>query len=235
MIKSDQPTIFGDRIVVAVSSIEDGPMNFKGNNPEDVRANRLAFLEQVGVDPLEATLVQVTYEDTTDFTRYKIVGEEQAGEGMLEPVSNTEADALVATRPEQALFLPLADCIGVVIYDQENEIMMASHIGRHSAEQDGGSKSIEYLVKEFGSDPSDLLVWLSPAVGKNSYPLEKFNGKGLHEVVAQQIIKAGVGVENIEVSPTDTAQSEDYYSHSEFRASNQSGDGRFAVVAMMVG
>ena len=34
MILHDQPTIFGDRVIVTVSSIEDGPMNFKSNDPE---------------------------------------------------------------------------------------------------------------------------------------------------------------------------------------------------------
>lgn len=234
MIEHDQPTIFGDKVVVAVSSVANGPMNFRGHDPDEVRANRLMFLEAAGVDPLEATLVQVVYEDTTDFRRYKIVSDDQAGEGMLEPASSTVADALVATRPEKGLFLPLADCVGAVIFDPENEIIMVSHLGRHSTEQNGGASSIEYLAEEFDSDPAKLLVWLSPAVGRQSYPLHAFGGKGLHEVIAQQLVTAGVNISNIEVSHIDTASSDDYYSHSEFKAGNQHEDGRFAIVAMMV-
>ena len=83
MIQHDQPTIFGDRLIVAVSSIDDGPMNFKGNDPEEIQSNRLAFLGMVKIDPLMTTLVQVTYEDTIDFARYKVVEDDQAGEGML--------------------------------------------------------------------------------------------------------------------------------------------------------
>lgn len=234
MIRNDQPTIFGNTIVAALSSREDGPMNFKGNDPEEVRANRLAFLDLAGVDPLTATLVQVTYEDTTDFTRYKAVGEEHAGEGLLEPVSDIEADALVATRPEQALFLPLADCIGAVIYDPNVQVLMVSHLGRHSAEQEGGLKSIEYLIREFDCNPGELLVWLSPAVGNPEYPLHKLRGKGLHEATIEQMIKAGVNPGNIEVSHVNTADNPDYYSHSEFLKGNQPDDGRFAIVATMI-
>ncbi len=234
MIKNDQPTIFGDKIVVMLSSCEDGPMNFKGNHQEEVRANREAFLATAGVDPMAATLVQVTYEDTTDFTRYKIVGEEQAGEGMLEPVSATEADALIAARPEQALFLPLADCVGAAIYDPNVQVLMVSHLGRHSVEQEGGRKSIEYLIKEFDSNPGELLIWLSPAAGKNEYPLHALRGKGLREATVEQMISAGVNPGNIEVSHINTAASPDYYSHSEFLQGNQPDDGRFAIVAAMV-
>lgn len=235
MIEHDQPTIFGDKIVAAVSSAHNGPMNFRNNDHDEVRHNRLVFFDQVGIEPLEATLVQVTYEDTTNFTRYQIVRDEQAGEGVLEPVSRTEADALVVTHPERALFLPLADCAGAVIFDPDNEILMVSHLGRHSVEQAGAAKSIDYLVEGFGSDPSQLLVWISPAVGRESYPLRAFDGKGLHEVIVEQILKVGIAPGNIEVSHIDTAQSDDYYSHSEFKAGNQAEDGRFAIVAMMAG
>lgn len=235
MIKYDQPTIFGDKLIVAVSSIENGPMNFKGNDPDEVQNNRIFFLEEAGgIDPLTATLVQVTYEDTTDFTRYKIIEDDNVGEGILEPVSNLEADALVATRPDQALFLPLADCVGAVIYDPKNEILMVSHLGRHSIEQDGGNKSIEYLVEQFDSMPSDLLIWLSPAAGSENYPLNMFGGKGMHEVVVDQMCRAGVDQNTIEVSHIDTTDSPNYYSHSEFLKGEQPDNGRFAIVAMMI-
>lgn len=234
MIKHDQPTIFKDSIIALVSSVDDGPMNFKGNNPEEIRANRLAFLEEADVDPLQTTLLQVTFRDTTDFARYKIVSEENEGEGMLEPVSSIEADALVVTRPEQAIFLPLADCAGAVIYDPSNQVLMVSHLGRHSVEVDGGKRSIEYLMREFGSVPGELLVWLSPAVGKQSYPLYTLGNQGLHEAIVAQMISAGAQPGNIEVSHVDTAENPSYFSHSEFLAGNRPTDDRFAVVAMMV-
>lgn len=233
MIWRDQPTIFGDKIISAVSSIEDGPMNFKAGDEEEIRANRRAFLLGSDIDPQQTTLVQVAYEDTTSFVRYKVLDDEHVGEGLLEPHSVLVADALVATRPGQALFLPLADCIGAILYDTTNEILMVSHLGRHSIEQSGGRKSIEYLVEQFDSKPEDLLVWLSPAAGKENYPIFALKGKGLHEAVLEQMIGAGITPGNIEISLVDTSESLDYYSHSEFLKGNQSNDGRFAIVAMI--
>lgn len=234
MIKRDQPTIFGDAVIAAVSSADDGPMNFRGNLIEDVRANRLAFLEQADIDPFQATLLQVTFEDETGFVRYKVAEDEHLGEGILEPESRTVADALVVTRPDHAIFLPLADCAGAVIYDTVNQILMVSHLGRHSIEAEGGRKSIEYLKNEFGSNPFDLAVWLSPAVGKESYPLYALGGISLHEAATTQLLEAGVRPDNIEISYVDTAASPDYFSHSEFLAGNRPTDDRFALVAMMV-
>lgn len=233
MIQANQPTIFGDAIIAGLSSVDDGNMKFARGDDEQTRENRVDFLRQVGIDPTEATLVQVSYEDTTDFTRYQIVDDSHQGEGMLAPHSDLHADALVVTRPDHALFLPLADCIGAIIYDPEAQIMMISHLGRHSIEQTGASKSVQYLVDEFGSDPGDLLVWISPSVGADSYPLHAFANRSLRDVAVSQFTTAGVTIDHIEVSDIDTAESDDYFSHSEFLAGNQAGDERFAIVAIM--
>jgi copper oxidase (laccase) domain-containing protein len=233
MIASDQPTIFGDELTVALSSADDGDMRFSHGNLQEIRDNRVAFLDAVTIDPLQTTLVPISYADTTDFTRYRVVDESTVGEGMLESHADSHADALIATRPGQALFLPLADCAGTVLYDSENRILMVSHLGRHSVEAHGATRSVEYLIREFDSQPEDLKVWVSPAVGYESYPLHAFNNRGLHEVIIEQLTQAGVLPDNIETSSIDTAESDYYFSHSEYLAGNRSEDARFAIVAMM--
>lgn len=233
MIITDQPTIFGDKLVVALSSVDDGNMRFGNGDDPIIRENREEFLRSIDIDPLQATVVQVTYADNTDFARYHVVGEDLQGEGMLEPAMSLPADALVAVHPDHALFLLLADCIGTVLFDPKNEVLMVSHIGRHSAEIEGGRRSVEYLVEEFGSDPADLLVWLSPGVGSESYPLHAMGNRGLQEVIVEQLTGAGVTADHLEVSPVNTADDESYYSHSQFVAGNRFEDGRFAIVAMM--
>lgn len=233
MVHANQPTIFGNSIVAGVSSVDDGNMYFAFGDEEETRQNRLSFLRQLDIDSTQATLLQVSYEDTTDFTRYHIVDDANLGEGMLASMSDLHADALIVTRPDHAIFLPLADCIGAVIYDVQSKIMMVSHLGRHSTEQDGAYKSVQYLVEEFGSIPTDLKIWLSPSVGSDSYPLRKFNDSRLQDVTCGQFERAGVGLEQIETSDIDTAEDDNYFSHSEYLAGNQMTDGRFAITAMM--
>lgn len=232
MIANDQPTIFKDAIVAAVSSTDDGNMKFGRGSDDDTRFNRTAFLQANDIELPQTTLLQVTY-DTTDFCRYKIVDDEHQGEGMYESVSSLQADALVVTRPDHAIFLPLADCVGAIVYDLKNEIMMVSHLGRHSIEQRGATKSVQYLIDEFESNPADLQIWLSPAAGAENYPLEAFANRGMHQVVVGEFLALGVPFEQIEVSEVDTTESDTYFSHSEFKAGYRDFDGRFAIVAMM--
>jgi copper oxidase (laccase) domain-containing protein len=233
VIERDQPAIFGENIIAKVSSSEDGNMRFSRGDDQQTLENRRQFFKAAGIDLDCATLVQVTYDDAEHFARYKIVTEDQKALGMHEPVSDLVADALVTTTPEHALFLPLADCAGVVLYDTEKQILMVSHVGRHSAEIEGARKSVQYLVEQFDTDPGNIQAWVGPAVGKATYPLHNLNGLSLHEVIHEQLRVAGVTEQNIETSKVDTAHDENYFSHSKFLTGERPFDGRFAIVAMM--
>jgi copper oxidase (laccase) domain-containing protein len=232
MIKADQPTIFGDAVIASVSSLTDGNMKFDIGDTETVIKNRAAFLKKTGIDPLSTTLVALTY-DTDDFTKYRIVTHDDKAVGVLNRRNIEHADALVATTPHHALLLPLADCVGVILYDTRHRILMVSHLGRHSVEMEGAKKSVMYLKDQFASQSADIKVWLSPAVGKDTYPLNKFDGKSLHEVILSQLYDAGISGDNIEVSSVNTATSEHYFSHSEYLKNPAAPNGRFAIVAEM--
>lgn len=232
MIAKDQPTIFGGKVLAALSSRADGKMKFGVGGDNTVLQNRLAFLKKAGIDSAHTTQVAVTFE-TGDFTKYREAKASEKNVGIADSGNVQHADALVVAHPNHALFLPLADCVGAILFDPKNHILMVSHLGRHSTEQDGGRKSVMYLHDNFGTNPADVLVWLSPAVGKATYPLHAFNGTGLKEVVAGQLQRAGVLKKHIEISSIDTAHDGNYYSHSEFLKGNRAENGRFAVVAMM--
>lgn len=230
MIAADQPTIFGESPVVGLSSRRDGDMRFTTDDAK--RHDQIHFLDEVSVELTQVTRLQASY-DTTDFARYITLDDSYLGEGMIGDELTVHADAMVVTRPDHAIFLSLADCVGAVIYDEVAGVLMVSHLGRHSTEIDGARQSVAYLTEQFDSNPADLKVWLSPAVGRASYPLTALDGKGLHEAIIEQLTSAGVPADGIEASAVDTALNADYFSHSEHLAGRQTDDGRFAVVAMM--
>jgi len=233
MIKADQPTIFDASVIAAVSSRTDGSMKVGPNKDPNAMPNRERFLRPFGITLEDTTFVPVNY-NTEDFARYRIVTSKDKGGDMF-GVSTLgfDADALIVTEPHHALFLTLGDCVAAIIHDPVHHVLMLSHLGRHSTEVDGGAKSIEYLKHHLKVDPKKLRVWLSPAVGSETYPLHKFEGKSLHKVLVSQLLRAGVERQNIEVCEVDTATSDDYFSHSEYLKGNTTDQGRFAVVAMM--
>lgn len=200
-------------------------------SPALIRANREHFLKYHDSSPEASTLVHLVYEED-DYCRYKTVDQSFAGDGMARPPS-FEADGLVTTTPGLALFLPLADCTGVVLHDPTQNILMLTHLGRHNLEQFGGSKSVEYLVNIHGVNPANLTAWLSPAAGKDNYPLFAFENRSMHDVAIEQLRSRGIVEQNITSSDIDTTKDSDYFSHSQFLKNNLTDDGRFAIVAVM--
>jgi hypothetical protein len=232
MIASHQPHIFGSAVRSALSSRIDGDMKFGIRPNDEIVHNREAFLDEAGIAIGEAIFVQLSY-DKEDFTVYKEASYEQIGDGMRDK-GGMVADALVTTLPGIALFLPIADCVGAILYDANKKILMVSHLGRHSIEQSGAIKCVKFLERNYNSRPEAIKVWLSPAAGKAEYPLYAFNHRSMHDVIHEQLIEIGVAIDHIETSSVDSARSEEYYSHSQFLKGTRTEDGRFAIVAMML-
>lgn len=218
-------------IFIAASTLEDGSMKTPDGDQNSIRQHRIAFLEKNNVNPADTTLHTLTY-DSGEYCRYVTLGEDAKGDGIMRD-GTIDADAVVVTNIYHALMLPLADCVGAVIHDPVKKILMMSHLGRHNLEQHGGTRCIKYLVDQHGVSPGDLTVWLSPAAGRDSYPLHAFDERGLREVAIEQLMNGGVAPENIDASLIDTTLDPAYYSHSEFLQGRRDEDGRFAIVAVM--
>lgn len=235
MITTDQPKIFQGEIIAAVSSLSDGNIK-KANMPSEVTVNvdrdREILLKSMDISLDQTVLVKISY-DRDDYTRYRTASSDDQGKGILPGTDIEVYDALMTAQPGIALFLPLADCVGAILYDPTKKILMVSHLGRHNIEQQGALRSVQYMKDNAGVDPSNLKVWLSPSAGKENYPLFAFDNKSQQDVVLEQLKIAGVTKENIEAANIDTTTSEDYFSHSQYLKDSSRPNGRFAIVAML--
>lgn len=218
-------------LVIYTSKTINESMKSLNDNQTIARQNRITFLEKNRIDPANTTLHTLSY-GGENYCRYKTLDTTSKGDGIVRD-STIDADAVVVTKPNHAILLPLADCIAAVIHDPIKNVLMMSHLGRHNLEQFGGTKCIEYLVANHAVNPADLTVWLSPAAGKENYPLYAFENRSLHDVAAEQLIAAGIIKENITVSPIDSSADLNYFSHSQFLKGKRESDGRFAVVAVL--
>lgn len=217
---------------VALSTSADGSMYDPANQTnQQVIANRVQWFTGQGAALDDTVRVHVTY-DGDDFCRYRIVGAEQKGEGMRQAAPQF-SDGLVTTEPGVALFLPIADCVATTLFDEEKGVLMLSHLGRHSLEQDGGVRSVQFLVDQFGVTPANLKVWLSPAPSKVAYPIFKLGNVSMKEAVHEQLSRAGISPENITDNLADTATDDTYFSHTAYLKGGKSSDGRFAMLSVM--
>jgi copper oxidase (laccase) domain-containing protein len=219
-------------ITVATSTVTDGSM-FNRDNPADpdVIENRKKFLAAHNLLLEQSTRLKISF-DTDDFCRYAEVHGNNKADGMLGSF-DIPHDALVTTAFNHVLFLPIADCVGATFYDPIHQVLGLAHLGRHSLEQEGGIKFIAYLKDNYGSNPAELKVWLSPAPGKDVYPLWVLDNKGMKEDTFEQLRSAGVLDENIVDNPAETDKDQNYFSYSEFLKGHRVNDGDHAMIAVM--
>lgn len=202
----------------------------KSGDQQHIESNRATFLRACGSAPERSVRVQIVF-GRSDYTRYRLVDRVDQGKGITRPSLGTY-DGLATRTPGLTLFLPLADCMGAIIFDPRTRMLMISHLGRHSTEQDGGIRSVEYL-RHIGCRAADLRVWLGPAPSKARYPLWRKGGRGFTEEVPAQFRAAGVLSENIVCADIATDRDPDFFSHSEYLAGRQTTDGRYAICARM--
>ena len=246
MITADQPTCFSSDLLVAVSSKNDGTMlnRIRGRHITEVLDNRRRFCDQIGVKYDDVVYQVISYDQAQTFDT---IAEATKADTVKHNNEGIFADALYTEAAGVGLFLPVADCIATVIYDLKRRALMLAHLGRHSTVAQLMTRAIQYFV-ERGSRAKDLQIWMSPSITQKNYRMDYFNHRddiNWHNFCHQAAdgiyldmqgfnrslaIQAGVPADNIFISPIDTADNPNYFSHS-------SGDaaGRAAVVAMMRG
>ena len=245
MIRTDQPTCFPSDLLVAVSSKDDGTMlnRIRDRHVAEIVNNRRRFCDQIGITYDEVVYHVISYDQAQTFDNIAEVTEADTIKHNNEGIF---ADALYTETVGVGLFLPVADCIATVIYDSKRRALMLAHLGRHSTVAQLMSQAIQHFV-ERGSQAKDLQIWMSPSITQKNYRMDYFdhtndtNWQNFCRQTADGIyldmqgfnrslaVQAGVPADNIVISPIDTADDPNYFSHS-------SGDtgGRVAVVAEIV-
>ena len=76
-----------------------------------------------------------------------------------------ECDGLVTNDPGVALTIFTADCTPLLLHDPVTGAVGAAHAGWKGTAQDIAGKTVEAMVRSFGSDPADIRTAIGPNVG----------------------------------------------------------------------
>lgn len=203
---------------------------------EDAWEMRKVWCTGIGVDPERiVTMGQVHGNDVLR------VGAADAGKGSRDRGTSAGfADALITNEPDVVLTTLHADCQPILIVDPERKAVAAVHAGWRGTVSDVGGATVAAMAREFGSDPTDLLAYLGPAIGPDANEvgdevieawLQQASdlGESAHEAVLKPgpkhhfnvpaanrmlLVRAGIRPENIEVSLICTRSNTDsWFSH----------------------
>ncbi|MGY4674486.1 peptidoglycan editing factor PgeF [Ursidibacter arcticus] len=121
-----------------------------GDDPLLVKQNRQILTEQGGLPHFPIFLTQ------THSTKVLRIPTES---------NDLNADAVYTNQPNQVCLVMTADCLPVIFCSQDGKEIAAAHAGWRGL-CDG---ILEATVKEFACKPSQITVWLGPAIGPTAF------------------------------------------------------------------
>lgn len=158
-------------------------------------------------------------------------------------ISEEGTDGLITRNRKKALMIKHADCQSALFYDPVEKILANVHAGWRGNVQNIYAKTLDAL-KSMGSNPSNLLVCISPSLGPNrsefihyktEFPSEflEFQWKetyfNLWEVSRMQLKELGILPSHMEFAEICTHENEkDYFSYRRDKIT-----GRHASIAML--
>lgn len=92
-----------------------------------------------------------------------------AKKGKLYP----DTDALIVDRNDIAILLNFADCTPVILFDEKNNIGAVAHAGWRGTAAAIVQKTIQYMQKEYSTQPSDITALIGPAISMKNYQVDK--------------------------------------------------------------
>lgn len=218
-----------------------GNMSFRWGSAEEVVENRRRFYNLLGVDYKDVVAIQLKGKDGI-----KVVNREQAGIYALNSKKRLECDAIITNISGLFLFLVVADCHPIILYDKERKAIALVHAGAAGTYSRIVPKTIKLMQKEYGSSPKDIVATIGPGIRADSYtfdPDDRFrskkewlpylgrvNGRTSVDVIAYNSNQLKeMGVEKVFESPIDVFKDKRFFSHVR---SYQTGEkeGRFGCM-----
>jgi len=140
-----------------------------------------------------------------------------------------KADALITAIKGVMLVIRSADCVPVIIFDTEKEVLGAAHSGWKGSMLSISGRCVREMVNIYGSDPGKIRAFILPSIGPDSYEVNEDvashfpdsrmdkNGKiyvDLWNSVRGSLKKAGVHEENIfNAGICNRINHQDFFSH----------------------
>jgi YfiH family protein len=83
-----------------------------------------------------------------------------------------DCDGVITNQPGVMIGVGVADCVPVLLFDPVKRVVAALHAGWKGTAQRICEKGVESLTTLFGSQPSDILAAIGPAIGSCCYEVD---------------------------------------------------------------
>lgn len=151
-----------------------------GDSSETVLANRSLLAELLEL-PLENWVIG----EQIHSNKVASVRQKDAGRGAYDKETVLKGiDAIVTNEPGLTLVTFYADCVPIFIVDPINRAIGLAHAGWRGTILQIGLHTVKKMIKEFGSQPDELIAAIGPAIGPCCYQIDNKVAKAVREHLA---------------------------------------------------
>lgn len=205
----------------------------RGDENSNVFTNYERVVHELGLETSDLVFSNQVHKD-----HIRIVEIEDKGKGIHKISDIIETDGLITNKRGIGLVTFYADCVPLYFYDPFLHVIGLSHAGWKGTVAHIGAKTLVKMMKEYGTNPADVLVGIGPSIGGCCYEVSvdvkkqfdlSFNDDIIAKVAKQvkdkflidlwetnrlSLIEAGIQPENIEISNLCTKCHQDrFFSH----------------------
>lgn len=226
----------------AAFSADKENFSFRHGEHSKVIISRGNFLSRLGINYRDLVCLKQVHSSNVVYAGLPERG--RGADNYESAISN--ADAVFTDKKNLALAIFIADCLAVYFFDFKKKIIGLAHAGWRPSAAGISIELIRALKARFDSEPSDLLVGFSPAIGPCCYEIGPDTAKFFrHSVVKRrgklyldlkaenkrQILSQGVKSKNIFDSRVCTSCSNDRL--FSFRKEGGNSGRAMAVMALL--
>ena len=131
----------------------------RGDDWNNVYENYRRLGAAVGFTPEQTVFTHQTHTDIV-----ARVGAADRGWGLFREVE-PERDGIYTNEPGVALVCFSADCTPILLHDPVRHAVAAVHAGWRGTAKGIAARCVEAMIREFGTDPSDLEAAIGPCIG----------------------------------------------------------------------
>lgn len=122
---------------------------------------------------LDMPYERMTASHQTHTTNVRRIYECDAGNGISKPGKYTDVDGMITNIKNLPLVTFYADCIPLFFVDKEHEAIGLSHSGWRGTAGRIGDVTVKAMMKEYGSEPSDIIALIGPGICAECYEVSE--------------------------------------------------------------
>ncbi len=228
-----------------VSSGEFSSMNLRMNCDDDknnIKKNFLIICDEIGVN-----FENLVFSNQVHGDIIYDVEQKDKGNGITKPNRLKSADGLITSESGIPLVTFYADCVPLFFLDPEKKVIALSHSGWRGTVKNIAAKTVNKMVRDYSSKPSDILAAIGPSIGECHFEVsdevaeifedteggvtKKVNDKyyvNLQKTIENQLISSGIEEKNLTVANICT------YCNSDLLFSHRKTNGKRGSLAAIM-